>query len=106
MWLRTNTANQMFKRNVQTQNADGMEVFFSVLYMTQLEAISQQYYHSWEGSSEASAYQLSAESQALDMQHFKTQIDGYLLLLAPCEVSSITSHFTCYYVYTKLILFI
>ena len=32
MWLRAQTANQKFKQNAQIQDADGMQVFFSVIY--------------------------------------------------------------------------
>ena len=41
IWLRARTENQKLKQNAKTQKADGMEAF-SVLYMTQLKAISQQ----------------------------------------------------------------
>ena len=41
MWLRVQNANQKFKQEAQTQDADDMQAF-SVLYMTQSEAISQQ----------------------------------------------------------------
>ena len=41
MWLRAHPANQNLKPNVQTQAADGKQATF-LLYMTQLEAISQQ----------------------------------------------------------------
>ena len=40
MWLRAPTANEMLERNIETQDVDGMQALF-VLYMTQLEAISQ-----------------------------------------------------------------
>ena len=48
MSLRAQTPNQKFKQNVQTQVTYGIQAF-SVLYMTQLEALSQQYYISWDG---------------------------------------------------------
>ena len=41
MWLLAPTANGMLERNAETQDVDGMQSL-SVLYMTQLEAISQQ----------------------------------------------------------------
>ena len=47
MWLRTQTANQKLKQNVQTQDVDGMKGL-SVLYMKNLKAISQKYYGSCE----------------------------------------------------------
>ena len=40
MWQRAQTANQKLKQNVQTQDADGMQVI-PVLYMTPLEAVLQ-----------------------------------------------------------------
>ena len=36
MWLWAQTANQNLKQNAQTQDADGMQAFFFVLYVTQL----------------------------------------------------------------------
>ena len=42
-WLRALTLNQKLKQNAQTQDADGRQ-FFSVLYTTHLEAISQHEY--------------------------------------------------------------
>ena len=41
MWQRSQTANQKFKQNAQTQDADGMQAM-SVLYMTQLEVTPQE----------------------------------------------------------------
>ena len=41
VWLRAQTANQKLKQNAQTQDADGMQAL-SVIYITQLDAISQQ----------------------------------------------------------------
>ena len=41
MLLQAHTTNQNLKQNAQTLDADGMQAF-SVLYKTQLEAISQQ----------------------------------------------------------------
>ena len=44
MWLRGQTSNKRLKQNALTKDADGVQVF-SVLYMKQLEAISQQKYY-------------------------------------------------------------
>ena len=66
MWLRARTANQKFKQNAQTQDTDDMQAL-SVLYLTQLEAISQLDYISWKvrgGGSEPSALHVSAEASA------------------------------------------
>ena len=41
MWLRAQSANQKLKQNTQTQDADAMQAM-PVLYMTLLEAVSQQ----------------------------------------------------------------
>ena len=41
MWLRAQTANQKLKQNALTQDASGIKAL-SVLYMTQIEAISKQ----------------------------------------------------------------
>ena len=41
VWLRAETANERLKQNTRTQDADCMPAV-SVLYMTQLDAISQQ----------------------------------------------------------------
>ena len=41
MWLRDQTKNQKVKRNTQRQDGDSIQAF-SVLYMTQLEAVAQQ----------------------------------------------------------------
>ena len=41
IWQRVQTVNQKLKQNAQTQDVDGMQAM-SVLYMTQLEAVSQQ----------------------------------------------------------------
>ena len=41
MWLRFQTTNQKFKQNAPTEVADD-KLVWSVLYMTQLEAVSQQ----------------------------------------------------------------
>ena len=46
MWLRAQTTNQKLKQNFETQDIDGIQAL-SVLYMTQLAAISQQYYISY-----------------------------------------------------------
>ena len=43
MWQRAQTANLEFKQNAQLQDADGMQAMSS-LYMTLLEALSQQKY--------------------------------------------------------------
>ena len=40
MWLLAEVANEKLKQDVQTQDADGMQAS-PVLYMTQLEAVSQ-----------------------------------------------------------------
>ena len=40
MWLRDQTANQEFKQNTQTQDADDVQAL-SVLHSAQLEAVSQ-----------------------------------------------------------------
>ena len=42
------TSNQKLKQNEETQDVDDMQGL-SVLYMAQLEALSQQYYISCEG---------------------------------------------------------
>ena len=44
MSLRAQTTNQKLNQNAQTQDIYGMQVFF-VLFMTQLQALSQQYYY-------------------------------------------------------------
>ena len=41
IWLRAETANEKLKQDAQSQNYNSMQTK-SVLYMTQLEAISQQ----------------------------------------------------------------
>ena len=41
MWLRAEIANEKLKHDAQTHGADGMQAM-SVLYMTQLEAMTQQ----------------------------------------------------------------
>ena len=41
MWLRAQTANKKLKQNVETQDVGGIQAL-SVLYITQLDAISQQ----------------------------------------------------------------
>ena len=43
MWLRAQTTNQKWNQYAQTQDADDMQSM-SVLYKTELEAISQQSY--------------------------------------------------------------
>ena len=40
IWLRAETANEKVEQNAQTQYADGIEPK-SVIYVTQLEAMSQ-----------------------------------------------------------------
>ena len=40
IWLRSQAANQKLNQNAQTQDAEGIQAI-SVLYMTQLDAISQ-----------------------------------------------------------------
>ena len=50
MCLRTETPYEKLKQDAQTQNAYGIQAM-SVSYMTQLEAISQEQYVSWEGGS-------------------------------------------------------
>ena len=47
MWQRAQTPIQKLKQNAQTQNPDAMQAM-SVLYMTLLEAVSQQLYVSCE----------------------------------------------------------
>ena len=42
MWLRAETENEKLKQDVQIQDVEGMQAM-SVLFMTELEAISQQY---------------------------------------------------------------
>ena len=42
MSLRAQTTIQKLNHKAQTQDVEGMQAFFSVLYMTQLQAISQQ----------------------------------------------------------------
>ena len=42
IWLRAQTANQNFTQNAQTQDADGMQVFFLSVYMSQQQTIYQQ----------------------------------------------------------------
>ena len=63
MWLRAQTANQKSKQNVETQDADGMQAL-SVLYMTQLKAISKQLYISWEEGHRALGPHVSTEAPA------------------------------------------
>ena len=47
IWLRAGSANVKLKQNAQAQDGDGVQDF-SMLYMTQVEAISPQYYFPWE----------------------------------------------------------
>ena len=75
LWLLYQSANQKLKGSVLTQGDDGMQAF-SVLYKTQLQALSQHYYISWEGGREALRAlgpNLSDKALAFDMRHFKTQ---------------------------------
>ena len=48
MWLQAETTCEKLKLDEQTQDADGVKALY-LAYMTQLEAISQQQYISWEG---------------------------------------------------------
>ena len=41
LWLWAQITNQNLKQNAQTQDADGRQVFFSVLYTTHLETTFQ-----------------------------------------------------------------
>ena len=41
MWLWAQTADQKLEQNAQIHDADGMQALF-VLFMTELEAVSQQ----------------------------------------------------------------
>ena len=41
----SNRKSKFETERAHTQDAEGMQTFFSVSYMTQLEAISQHYYH-------------------------------------------------------------
>ena len=68
IWLRAETANEKLKQDAQSQNYNSMQTK-SVLYMTQLEAISLQYYVSWEGVGDQSHWPPQVCAEALDTQH-------------------------------------
>ena len=44
MWLRAQTANQILKQNAQTQDPDGKQAFFCVIYDTFKGNISKKIY--------------------------------------------------------------
>ena len=62
------TANENLKHDAQTQH-DDMQAM-PVLYMTQLEATSQQYYVSWDGGAEVpSLWPPNVSAEALAKQY-------------------------------------
>ena len=64
MWLRAQTAYEKLKQYAQAQDAEGMQAMF-VLYMTKLDAISQQRYVSWDnGGPRAPGSRVSSEALA------------------------------------------
>ena len=75
MWLRAARANRKLKRNARTKDADGIQAS-SLLYETQLEAISQHKYILWEegggGTHSPRPATLPLRLRPRDMQHFKT----------------------------------
>ena len=69
MWLQAQVANQNMKQNGQTQDADGMQAFFCIIYDAVRGYISTPIL--LIGDSEPTAPTLRLRLPPQDIQHFK-----------------------------------